>query len=77
MQVNRMSYIVYIKNNEVIKRIEELDVNVVYKSQKQKYATIYFDRSKEKEIKLALEKMKGVSRYEKSLLEAQTIVFEV
>ena len=42
-----------------------------------KYATIYFDRSKEKEIKLALEKMKGVSRYEKSLLEAQTIVFEV
>ena len=77
MQVNRMSYIVYIKNNEVIKRIEELDVNVVYKSQKQKYATIYFDRAKEKEIKLALEKMKGVSRYEKSLLEAQDIIFEV
>lgn len=77
MQVNRMSYIVYIKNLEVVKRIQELDVNVVYKSAKQKYATIYFDRAKEKEIKLALEKMKGVSRYEKSLLEAQEIIFEV
>ena len=77
MQVNRISYIVYVKNNEVAKRIEQLDVNIIYRSAKQKYVTIYFDRDKEKEIKVALEKMKGVIKYEKSLLEAQDIVFEV
>jgi uncharacterized protein YlbG (UPF0298 family) len=77
MQVNRISYIVYIKNAEVVKRIKELDVNVTYHSQKGKYATIYFDKSKEKDIKVSLEKMKGVSKFEKSLLEAQQVIFEV
>jgi len=77
MQVNRISYIVYVKNAEVVKRIKDLDVNVTYHSQKAKYATIYFDKDKEKEIRVSLEKMKGVSRFEKSLLEAQEAIFEV
>lgn len=77
MQVDRISYIVYVKNQEISKKIAELDVNIVYKSAKQKYVTIYFDRQKEKEIRVALEKMKGVSRFEKSLLQAQEVIFKV
>ena len=77
MLVNRISYIVYFKNKEVVTKIEELDVKVFYVSQKSKYCTIYLDKNKEKEVRQALEKMKGVSKYEPSLLQAQDVKFEV
>lgn len=77
MLVNRISYIVYFKNKEVVNKIEELDVKVFFVSQKSKYCTIYLDKNKEKEVRQALEKMKGVSRYEPSLLQAQDVKFEV
>ena len=77
MRIDRISYIVYYKNKEAVKKVEQLDVNVTYNSTRLKFLTIYFDRSNEKDIKRKLEQMKGIIRYEPSLLENQKIIFEV
>ncbi|CCV66381.1 MAG: DUF2129 domain-containing protein [Paracholeplasma sp.] len=77
MRIDRISYIVYYKNKEAIKKVEQLDVNVTYNSTRLKFLTIYFDRANEKDIKRKLEQMKGIIRYEPSLLENQKIIFEV
>lgn len=77
MRIDRISYIVYYKNKEAIKKVEQLDVNVTYNSTRLKFLTIYFDRDNEKDIKRKLEQMKGIIRYEPSLLENQKIIFEV
>ncbi|HKL60809.1 MAG TPA: DUF2129 domain-containing protein [Acholeplasma sp.] len=77
MLIDRMSYIVYYKNKEALKRVDALDVNVTYNSKRLKFITIYFDRAKEKEIKKSLEQMKGITKYEPSLLESQQVNFEV
>lgn len=77
MRIDRISYIVYYKNKEAIKKVEQLEVNITYHSTRLKFLTIYFDRTNEKDIKRKLEQMKGITRFEPSLLESQKVIFEV
>ncbi len=48
--VERMSVVVYFTNDDYIKQLAKKDINIYYISANQKYAILYFDKVKEKEV---------------------------
>ena len=60
MQVERIAYIVDFVGKEVPKKLEKMDVNLIYVSKKANYAIVYYDKSKgEKHLVNQLNNIKG------------------
>lgn len=72
--LNRECYLVYYRHNGALRRLKKLkNIQIYYISEKSKYATIYFDKQDEKEIKQILSKMRGIRQFEPSLLDKPEI----
>lgn len=69
MQIERQAYIVDFVGKEVPKKLERMDINLVYVSKKANYAIVYFDRAKgEKLLLTQLQGVKGFIGVKPSLL---------
>ncbi len=73
MQIERTAYIVDFFGKEVPKRLERMDINVVYVSKKANYAIVYFDKVKgEKLLTNQLHNVKGFIAVYPSLFYNET-----
>jgi len=63
---NRMSYVVYYRGNQVLKKLEQLHVDVAYISKKLSYAVLYMDKELEHKVRKALRYTKGFKFFETS-----------
>lgn len=69
MQIERQAYIVDFVGKEVPKRLEKMDINLVYVSKKANYAIVYFDRAKGEKLLLnQLQNVKGFIGVHPSLI---------
>ena len=69
MQIERQAYIVDFVGKEAPKKLEKMDINLVYVSRKANYAIVYFDRAKgEKLLLTQLQGVKGFIGVQPSLL---------
>lgn len=67
MKLNRGSYVVFYQGKHVLRKLETLNVNLIYVSKKQHYAVLYMDNDNENEVKRELKKVKGFRGFNKSL----------
>lgn len=63
---NRMSYVVYYKGNQVLKKLEQFPVEISYISKKLSYAILYMDKELEHKIRKTLRFTKGFKFFEPS-----------
>ncbi len=77
MLVNRMSYVVFFKGNQVVNKLAELPVNVTYVSKKKRFAIIYTDKANEESIKKALKNIKGFKGFTPSQTFDENLNFDV
>lgn len=77
MVVERMGFIVYYRNKQVLKRLNTLPVNVSYISNKMNYAIFYGDKNKEKNYFNNLRKVKGFQKLEQQLIFNEELNFDV
>jgi len=75
--VERMGFIVYYRNKQVLKRLNTLPVNVSYISNKMNYAIFYGDKNKEKNYFNNLRKVKGFQKLEQQLIFNEELNFDV
>ncbi len=63
---NRMSYVVYYRGNQVLKKLEQFPVEISYISKKLSYAILYMDKELEHKIRKMLRFTKGFKFFEPS-----------
>lgn len=68
MTIERQGLVIYYNNDAVMKYLRK-DIRVHYKSKKNSYAVIYFDKKHEDEIIKYLSSNQGITKIEKSELE--------
>lgn len=74
MQVKRMAYIVDFFGKEVPKRLNEMDINLVYVSRRANYAVIYCDVAKtEQALTKNLQQVKGFKSIKPSLFYDENV----
>ena len=71
----RMGYVIFYKGKQVIKKLNELPVDVAYTSKKLDYSIIYADLSYESKLKKTLKFMKGFKHMSPSKTFDETLNF--
>lgn len=72
---NRMGYVVFYRGNQVIKKLEQLPVDVTYTSKKLDYAIVYADSTYESKLKKTLKFTKGFKHISPSKTFDETLNF--
>lgn len=77
MLVDRMSYIIFFKGNQVVDKLLELPLDVAYVSKKKRFVVVYADKSNEETIKKALKNIKGFKGFTPSQTFDENLNFDV
>ncbi len=77
MLVDRMSYVVFFKGKKILHKLNQLPVEVVYVSKKQRYAVFYTDKENEESIRKTLKKVSGYKGFSQSQTFDENLNFDV
>ena len=77
MLVDRMSYIIFFKGNQVVEKLSELPVDITYVSKKKRFVIVYTDKSNEDMLKKALKNIKGFKGFSPSQTFDENLNFDV
>lgn len=77
MLVDRMSYVIFFKGNQVIDKLADLPLDVTYVSKKKRFAIVYADKASEEQIKKALKNIKGFKGFTPSQTFDENLNFNV
>ena len=72
---SRMSYVVFYRGKQVIKKLEQLPVDVAYTSKKLDYSIVYADLTYENKLKKTLKFTKGFKHISPSKTFDETLNF--
>lgn len=72
---NRMSYVVFYRGKNVIKKLKQLPVDVSYTSKKLDYSIVYADQHYENKLKKTLKFTKGFKHISPSKTFDETLNF--
>ncbi len=73
--IKRKGIVVYFRNNRVIKKLKQFDINITYINKLGKYLTGYVDNNKYEEIEFNLKKLKHVKKVESSKFDMEELNF--
>lgn len=77
MVVDRMAYIVYYHGKDIIKKVQNMSVNLAYISARNNYLIFYGDNNQEKNYFNQIKSIKGFKKLEQSLFFNEETKFEV
>lgn len=72
-----MAYIVYYRNRQVLKKLETMPINLVYVSNKFRYAVFYGEKRLEKNYFNNLKNIRGFIRFEQQPAFDESLNFSV
>lgn len=72
---SRMGYVIFYRGKQVIKKLQELPVDIAYTSKKLDYSIVYADLSYESKLKKKLKFMKGFKHMSPSKTFDETLNF--
>ncbi|MGB0175204.1 MAG: hypothetical protein ACPF9F_02725 [Acholeplasmataceae bacterium] len=72
---SRMSYVIFYRGKQVIKKLEQLPVDVAYTSKKLDYSIVYADLTYENKLKKTLKFTKGFKHISPSKTFDETLNF--
>jgi len=73
--IKRKGIVVYFRNNRVIKKLKQFDINITYINKLGKYLNDYVDNNKYEEIERNLKKLKHVKKVESSKFDMEELNF--